>query len=168
VKRRRPKQPSTERLAQGDRGPHNEPVEFRTLVENDYAAIDAAERVHLLRFKRTDHPIPMDTDLGPIFQAFADVLERYDTKRWAMLIDLRAAPGRNDANFETTIAKWQMSLFRRFDRTAVVVRTAAGRLQILRVASGPNASAVFLDEGQAIRHLTGSPTPAEKPKAPAS
>ena len=144
-------------------------VDFRQLLETPYAIVEVAEREHILRFRRTGLALRVEDVNEMPFGPAWETMTRYDAKVWALLVDLRDAPSRNDADFESSIAKWQMGLFRRFDRTAVVVRTAAGRLQLLRMASAAGRqAAVFLDETEALRHLTEAPGPVpQKPKAPA-
>ena len=129
-------------------------MEFREILKNRYVLLAAATREHVLRFTRTENPVRFEEDGDALFQEVSDALIPFDTKRWAMLIDVRAAPSRNDPEFETAVSKWQMGLFRRFDRTAVVVRTAAGRLQIKRMTErSGRVAAIFLDESLALAHL---------------
>jgi hypothetical protein len=143
-------------------------MEFREFLKNRYVHLDIAEREHVLRFTRTENATRFDDDADKLFQEVSDALSRFDPKRWAMLIDVRLAPSNNDPEFESYIAKWQMALFRRFDRTVVLVRTAAGRLQIKRMSerSGRTA-AIFLDESEALAHLRDSTASNAKPRAPA-
>jgi hypothetical protein len=72
-----------------------------------------------------------------------------------LLLDLREGPaGRNDAAFENAIQGTRQEMARRFRRVAVLVRTAAGRLQMQRLErEGRVSIPVFLDEATALDFL---------------
>ena len=74
-----------------------------------------------------------------------------------MLVDLRAAPGRNDPDFENAMAKQRLELLRGFAAIAILVQTAAGQLQISRIGREDGVDvAVFTDEFTAITWLEGA------------
>jgi hypothetical protein len=71
-----------------------------------------------------------------------------------VLVDFRGGPpGRNDPEFEraTDEVRRQMA---RFERVAILVRTAAGKLQALRLSPTSERLQVFQDEGEARAFLS--------------
>jgi hypothetical protein len=72
----------------------------------------------------------IETSFVSIERALASVLR----KRYALLVDTRGGPSRNDAAFEQALQKHRGKLLGGFGKVAVVVATAAGRLQIQRFA----------------------------------
>lgn len=74
----------------------------------------------------------------------------------ALLVDLRTIVGRNDAEFETALAPRRRELLRKFARSALLVRTTIGRLQLERyLAADGIAARVFSDEGDAMAWFLG-------------
>jgi hypothetical protein len=61
-------------------------------------------------------------------------LDQFGRWRGAVLVDLRAAPGRNDAAFEHVMKKLRPRLFAGFRRCGALVQTAVGSLQVARYA----------------------------------
>jgi hypothetical protein len=71
-----------------------------------------------------------------------------------MLLDLREGPGRNDASFEAAMLPAIGSLLSRFARSAMLVKTAVGRLQLQRLGrETAMPMSVFHDEQEALRFL---------------
>lgn len=71
-----------------------------------------------------------------------------------MLLDLREGPGRNDASFEAAMLPAIGNLLSRFARSAMLVKTAVGRLQLQRLGrETAMPMSVFHDEQEALRFL---------------
>jgi hypothetical protein len=82
------------------------------------------------------------------------VLDTLERRRLGLLIDLRAAPGRNDAEFESAMATRRSQLMRAFAAVAILVQTPVGELQVGRITREDGASAkVFNDEAKALNWL---------------
>jgi hypothetical protein len=93
------------------------------------------------------------------------VLDTLDRRRFRLLIDLRAAPGRNDAEFERAMAPWRSQLMRAFAAVALLVQTPVGELQVGRITREDGADAkVFNDEAKALTWLASKPAPAPAPR----
>lgn len=74
----------------------------------------------------------------------------------SLLVDLRAAVGRNDGAFETALAPLRRRLLLRFARTGLLVRTTIGRLQLERYLLQDGVAArVFSDEAEAMAWFHG-------------
>lgn len=69
------------------------------------------------------------------YGAVVEALERLPRERMAILVDLRAAPGRNDPGFEKTIAPLRKRMWSGFRERGVLLRSAAGKLQVQRHAA---------------------------------
>jgi hypothetical protein len=73
-----------------------------------------------------------------------------------LLVDLRAAVGRNDEAFEVALAPLRRQLLRKFPRTGLLVRTTIGRLQLERYLASDGIDArVFADEDAAMAWFSG-------------
>jgi hypothetical protein len=102
------------------------------------------------------------------FEQLEDVSRNHDQLRRALaelpadklLLDLREGPpGRNDAPFENALHATRKDLQHRYQQVAVLVRTAAGRLQMQRLSREDGVTIpVFLDESEALRFLGKSPS----------
>ena len=115
----------------------------RDLYANDYFHLIADDDAHVVHLVRT--PLPF-TEVEAIEQAFAGI-ERAATNiphDWALLIDARKGPLRNDAPFEQALARVRGRIVARFARVAVLVHSAIGKLQVSRYARGPGRRAAHL------------------------
>jgi hypothetical protein len=92
------------------------------------------------------------SELAPSFIAIDAQLAELDPGATSLLVDLRAIAGRNDVEFEQALAPLRRRLLRRFARTAIIVRSEIGRLQLRRhLAADGIVAQVFADEAQAMR-----------------
>lgn len=130
---------------------------MQTLCESAFLSVrfDPAQRV-----VRVTRSAARPRDIGEITQAFDEAsrsLDSVDRARLRLLIDLRAAPGRNDAEFERAMASRRAELMRGFMVVAILVQTPVGELQVARIAreDGSNAK-VFNDEAAALVWLAQS------------
>ena len=83
------------------------------------------------------------------FREVDDALVDVDPKSMALLVDLRPVVGRNDPEFEAELAPHRRRLLSRFARTALVVRTTIGRMQLERYLSDDGIDAKVFDDGDA-------------------
>jgi hypothetical protein len=86
----------------------------------------------LLRVVRTAAPF---LDLGDARFQYSYLISRIDRHGRSgrfLLVDLRAAPGRNDPGFEALMAELRPKLFQGFRRVGVLTATASGTLQVMR------------------------------------
>lgn len=95
-----------------------------------------------------------DADLATVFGPAEPALRGIARERYGLLIDVRAARGRNDPEFEKKFEPYRQSIQKGFLRVAVLVTTPHGKLQANRYAREdrlPNS--VFDDFGAALRWL---------------
>jgi hypothetical protein len=95
-----------------------------------------------------------DEDLGQIFFPADRAFSKIDRGRYGLLIDVRAAPGRNDPEFEQRFEPHRQSLQRGFSRVAIVVKSLSAKLQVQRYARIDKiASGAFDDYAAALQWL---------------
>ncbi len=93
------------------------------------------------------------------FDGFYAALGGAQASGFKLLIDLRASVGRNDPEFEERLVERRRELFRRFGQTAVLVRSAVGRMQVQRHVDEDGFSGsvtVFSSEPEALAWLQQS------------
>jgi hypothetical protein len=125
----------------------------RELVRNEYFRLSAEDEARLMRLDRS--PVPFASS-DAIEDAFLDIGRGTEgvTAAWALLIDSRDAPARNDPAFEEHFKRVRRPILGRFGRIAVLVKSAAGKLQIARYAREDNLHlTVFDDEAEALAFL---------------
>ena len=94
-------------------------------------------------------------DVAVAFGAVTNALQSTPGLR-GQVTDLRQVVGRNDAAFESTVAEHRRRFFDVAPRNAIVVRTAIGRLQVVRhVAEDGSNCEVFTDMDEAIAYAAG-------------
>jgi hypothetical protein len=111
----------------------------------------------LLRYERSALPYPTTDDLRRVHDAMVEVMLRLPKRAHVILVDLRLAPPRNDDEYEATIEGYMDALFAYFRAYAILVKTAAGRLQVLRLerrhGQAHPSQAVFHEEAEALAYL---------------
>lgn len=108
----------------------------------------------VVRVTRSAQRAPSIDAIVAAFDQAARGLERLDRARLRLLIDLRAAPGRNDPEFERAMASRRTELMRGFKAVAILVQTPVGELQIARITREDGSDAkVFSDEAKALAWL---------------
>jgi hypothetical protein len=115
-------------------------------------------REHGAIVRRTTRRYADISQIGPSFAAVEVQLRALTPATSSLLVDLRAIVGRNDSPFETALAPLRRELLRKFDRTALLVRTSIGRLQLQRyLASDGIEAEVFSDEADALAWFVPAP-----------
>lgn len=150
---RRPPRPETKRL-RTDSGI----VKITAMAESQILLDNAHVEVSLLdgkvvRFVRKRSPGEKLTVLevwGPVEQAVKD----WPRASHALLVDMRTALGRNDAEFETSFEPIRKRLTAGWRAVALVVASTSGRLQVQRYAREDGLSlGVFEDADAALAWL---------------
>jgi hypothetical protein len=108
-------------------------------------------RTHGAIVRRTTRRYEDLAELAPSFQAIYDRVAVRRPSANAVLVDLRAIVGRNDAQFEAALAPLRRELLSKFARAALLVRTSIGRMQLQRYLEDDGIRAeVFSDEEAAM------------------
>ena len=112
--------------------------------------IRVVEEGGVVRVVRSAAPAPAVDDQANLYADVAAAVKRSGARR--VLVDLRGSPpGRNDPEFERASEAWRRALATDFDRVAILVRTAVGKLHIQRLGREiGGAPSVFLDEAEAL------------------
>jgi hypothetical protein len=112
----------------------------RVELEHYVVVIDRSCRLCIAR--RTGTAFGRGEDIASCFDAMEQAMADVPRRTYNLLVDTRAAPGRNDPAFEALIAEHRGKLLEGFARNAAIASTAAGRLQIQRYAKA-DGRAVF-------------------------
>jgi hypothetical protein len=116
---------------------------------------DPDEQVVALR--RTSTPF---ASVDEIASANGDIVARIraEHRRWGVVVDMRRAPRRNDPAFEAAMRGLREAVEGSFARTAVLLQTAVGVLQVTRLTR-EDGTATFAtqDEAAAFRFARGEP-----------
>ena len=92
----------------------------------------------------------------------AAALEPFDRRRHVILVDVRQGPTSHEPGIEEVLRQARRILFADFNRAAVIVKTAAGRLQAIRHARDDGLEPrIFLDDEEAARAYLSAPPDAE-------
>jgi hypothetical protein len=128
------------------------------LFANQHWILERDRARSLLVARRTETPHAFLFQVVGSFDALDKAMDAAGRAGMALLIDFRAAPARNDADYERASVGQPERCARGFARVAVLVRTATGMLQVQRAVRGLPIQ-VFGDENEAIAYLTSLAPP---------
>lgn len=92
--------------------------------------IDSAQR--LARVTRSALPFTSAEEVEQKWLEVSRALDRAGRHRLAQLVDLRAAPGRNEPEFEKAMMRVRPLVMQGFSRIGILVQSTVGALQIKR------------------------------------
>ena len=127
----------------------------RALFEDRYVRLTFDEGQGLVRYVRTREPFPSLDGMRATNERIRSAVALLGRKDLKLLLDLRDAPPRNDDDFEREVGRSLGAFLPGFRAHAMLVKTAVGRLQAQRMATGPGADRppVFTTEADALAHL---------------
>ena len=112
------------------------------------------ESERLVRLTRTSELVGVGGDAVARWMEVSEVLDRAGRTGRVLLCDLRLSPPRNDPEFERTMSQVVPKIHQGFARNAVVVRMAAGALQVRRHAQQDGIERLITDsEEEALEYL---------------
>jgi hypothetical protein len=127
------------------------------LAENRHFRLTLDAGRWLVVWVRTAVPYDALEEFEDVSRATVLGLLHVDRPTHKLLVDLREGPMRNDEGFEAAAHRFRRDVHHGFARSAVLVRSQAGRLQIVRhEKESPLEGAsppTFLDEGEALGFL---------------
>jgi hypothetical protein len=127
----------------------------RSETEPPFYEVEVRQQGAIVR-RTTRRYVTLD-EIAPSFTAIDRRLVQLPHMPSTILVDLRAAVGRNDPAFEATIAPLRRALLCRFERVGVLVRSGIGRLQLQRYLAEDGITAhVFADQAEAMAWFDGS------------
>ena len=132
---------------------------MRELLRSKHFVVTLDEESHLLRRARTHERFASLEELETAYAELLQVMRSIDRAQYAQLIDARAAPPRNDPEFEAVVTRHHGELYEGFRRAAVLVQSAVGKLQVRRMLDRSGVEApVFSEEEAALVYLQGRGT----------
>lgn len=124
------------------------------VFKNKYWILERSSLKPLLVVQRTESPYAHLDDVRRSFAELLVALNSFQRPRFSLLIDIRLAPFRNDPDYEAASYGEPAALSKDFKRVAVLVRTAAGKLQVKRSLQERRVSMqVFDNEGEVLGYL---------------
>jgi hypothetical protein len=125
---------------------------------NGFVSVSVDHAQGVARVTRSALRAPSVDEITAAFDQAVRELDQLDRKRLRLLIDLRAAPGRNDPEFEQAMTTRRRELMRGFPKVAILVQTPVGELQVARITREDGSdSRVFSDETKAVAWLGAGP-----------
>ena len=132
-------------------------MEARQLYEDGYFRVTADDVARVVRLVRSSRPFPTLEAVEKCFEAVAFSMITIP-HGWALLVDSRAAPIRNDDGFEEILSRARARIVARFGCAAVLVASDLGKLQVARYGREDSRSPrVFRDEAEAMAYLATHP-----------
>ncbi|WNG42447.1 hypothetical protein F0U61_42960 [Archangium violaceum] len=111
--------------------------------------------MRLVRTVRSDKPFASLTEFERVFTELGEALDRLDRQRYVILADVRAAPGRNDPDFEAALLRMRPRWLGGFRKVGVLVQTTVGVMQIQRYARQDGIKRlVTIDEAEILRYFS--------------
>ena len=131
------------------------------ILENEYFRLTVDDPEGIVRYTRSALPYPSGKAASDSLREILGATGPLSRHRYSLLTDVRAAPGRNDAEFEEALGELRHQLFDGFKKQATLVRTAVGRLQVERLARElrTGAARAFESEEEAVAYLLAPVAP---------
>lgn len=131
------------------------------LFSNKYATLDLDQSV--VRYVRNSVVFPSTDELVQSHTDVARALDRLGRARYSLLADLREARGANSPWIESAMRTERKRLLYGFNRVGILVKSAAGALQVQRHAREDGIVVrVFLDDERAALAYVRAPGPASE------
>jgi hypothetical protein len=129
---------------------------MRNLVNDEYHSVTIDPEGSIVTIKRKSTPFPTVVECNRVYTDLVRRLQTLDRAKLNLLIDLRDVAPRNDPAYERIIGVHRKKIYNFFSKKALVVKTAAGVLQVSRHARDDGIDVVvFMDEVEARRYLLG-------------
>ncbi|WNG14507.1 hypothetical protein [Cystobacter fuscus] len=127
----------------------------RHVLRTPHFIVQADDFLGILLTERTDVPYASIQELEDVMDELCDTLDEQGRARYALLADLRAAPGRNDPAFEATMNRLTPRWCEGFRKVGVLVQTVIGQMQVQRYARQDGIERLITtNEAQLLDYLT--------------
>lgn len=130
------------------------------LFRSSHLIVTREESGRLIRARRTSTPFASAADMYAVEAQFLRTIPVRERFGLAVLVDVRDAPMLANDGLEIEAAKVIDAMAGDFERSALLVRTAVGALQVRRIARTNHFRLeLFEDESSALAYLTGNGPP---------
>jgi len=127
----------------------------RQLFQDEYFTAFVDERMRIVHTIRSDKPFDAIEELDSVFARLGSALDTLDRSRYGIFADIRAAPGRNDPQFEAALERLRPRWIGGFRKIGVLVRSAVGQMQVQRHARRDGVKRlVSQDVDELLKYLT--------------
>ena len=127
---------------------------MRLVDRSDYFIVTADDHARVVRYERTPQPFTELAQAEATFERMLELVGRENLEGYALLVDSRNGPGRNDPAFESLLARYRDRLFAPFTRCAMLLRTQVGIMQSQRLSREHTVMVeTFQDEAAALLYL---------------
>lgn len=124
------------------------------ILRNAHYTVTIDPAAQLARVTRSAVPSESAAQFEERWMEVSRALDRAGRNGLCLLVDLRAATGRNDPAFEAAMQRLRPAVMSGFRRIAILVRTTAGALQIQRhVREDGIERMIGSDETQLLNYL---------------
>lgn len=131
---------------------------FAVLFENPWMIVTLEHAERMVRIQRTSAPFT-DEALATLKPVAESILPPAKRQRLTLLFDTRLAPLMGDDDMERKLGAASAVLVAGFARSAVLVRTAVGKLQATRFSrANDRTTHIFDDEAAAVSYLLEGPS----------
>ncbi|WP_437923079.1 hypothetical protein WMF37_29095 [Sorangium sp. So ce291] len=128
------------------------------LLRNAHYVVTDDPVAQLARVTRSALPSESPAQFEERWMEVSRALDQAGRSGRSLLVDLRAAVGRNDPEYEAAMQRLRPVVMRGFRRVAVLVRTTVGALQIHRHLREDGVERMIgSDEAQLLEYLSGAP-----------
>jgi hypothetical protein len=123
----------------------------------DHIGVAVDERRRVVRVARTALPLSSSLDIGSMIGHVQRSLQTLARARYAVLIDIRRALLASESRYADASVALRRELLSGFRKSAFLVETQMGMLQVQRFAREERLSTrVYLDELEALTYLAQS------------
>lgn len=105
---------------------------FGEILQNEHFSVAVDPTLKLARVSRTAVPFSSADQVASKWLEVSRVLDRIGRRQLSQLVDLRAAPGRNEPEFEAAMLRVRPMVMREFRRIGILVQSTVGAMQIKR------------------------------------
>jgi hypothetical protein len=120
--------------------------EVETILDNPFFLLAVSGRAQVVCLHRTEEPFTSQAEWEGELGRALRTLGRLARPGMRFVYDMRAVRGRNDKAFESSTVDFRRRVLTMFTPTAVVIRTAAGQMQLTRYIREAGSSArIFYD-----------------------
>lgn len=124
--------------------------------DSPYYRVEILAIARVVKVTRLSRPFESQQAVNTACDPVQAALDAAGRRTHRVLIDTRAAIGKNDPEYELWFESHRRRMLLGFPRAAIVVKTAIGKLHVERLLAAERLAPtprVFLDEGLALRFL---------------